>query len=76
MNKIIQIRNVPEDLHRRLKCRAALEGMSLSGYLLREIRDIAERPTLREMAERLASRPPVNPTISPAEVIRRMRDQD
>ena len=38
MSKMIQIRNVPDDLHRRLKSRAALAGMSLSDYLLNEIR--------------------------------------
>ena len=73
---MIQIRNVPDDLHRRLKARAALEGVPLSDYLLREIRDIAERPTPREMEERLASRPKVNLTISPADIIRELRDRD
>jgi plasmid stability protein len=40
---MIQIRNVPETLHRELKSRAALAGMSLSDYLLNEIRQVAER---------------------------------
>ena len=44
---MIQIRNVPDPLHRKLKSRAALAGMSLSDYLLREIRAVAERPTDR-----------------------------
>ena len=43
---MIQLRHVPDDLHRKLKARAAMAGMSLSDYLLREIRDIAERPTV------------------------------
>jgi plasmid stability protein len=43
---MIQIRNVPDALHRRLKSRAALASMSLSDYLLAEIREVAERPTL------------------------------
>jgi antitoxin FitA len=43
---MVQIRNVPEALHRRLKSRAALAGMSLSDYLLSEIRQVAERPTI------------------------------
>ena len=53
MGVMIQIRNVPEDLHRKLKSRAALAGMSLSDYLLDEVRRIAELPTPEEMRERL-----------------------
>jgi len=48
MPKMVQLRNVPEALHRALKSRAAMAGMSLSDYLLSEIREIAERPTLAE----------------------------
>jgi len=47
---MIQIRNVPEALHRRLKFRAALEGMTLSDYLLAELRHVAERPTFGDCA--------------------------
>jgi len=52
MTAMIQIRNVPDELHRRLKSRAALAGMSLSDYLLNEIRQVAERPTLDELRAR------------------------
>ncbi|HEX7958379.1 MAG TPA: hypothetical protein VF493_00580 [Terriglobales bacterium] len=45
MSKMIQIRNVPDALHRGLKDRAAMAGMSLSDYLLMEIKEIAEKPT-------------------------------
>ena len=55
MGKMIQVRNVPEVLHRSLKARAATAGMSLSDYLLGEHREIAERPTLAEFRERLAA---------------------
>src|SRR6266446_4981875 len=48
MSKMIQLRNVPEALHRTLKARAATAGMSLSDYLLAEIREVAERPTVSE----------------------------
>jgi len=72
---MIQIRNVPDDLHRRLKSRAALAGMSLSDYLLREIRESAEKPTLEEMRERLESRSGVNPSVSPADAVRIERDR-
>lgn len=53
---MIQIRNVPEVLHRSLKARAASSGMSLSDYLLGELREIADRPTLAEFRERLHAR--------------------
>ncbi len=53
---MIQIRNVPEALHRQLKSRATLAGMSLSDYLLDEIRRVAERPTIDELRARLHSR--------------------
>jgi plasmid stability protein len=56
MPKMIQLRNVPDNLHRTLKSRAALAGMSLSDYLLQEIKEIAEHPTLGEMRERLHRR--------------------
>jgi len=67
---MIQIRNVPPTLHQRLKAHAALEGMSLSDYLLREIRLAAERPTLGEMKERLAARSSAQPRLSPAAAVR------
>jgi plasmid stability protein len=74
MPKMIQLRNVPESLHRRLKSKAALEGLSLSDYLLREIEDVAERPTMKELAERIASRTPVKYKRSPVEILREERD--
>ncbi|HJU23241.1 MAG TPA: hypothetical protein VJ891_12090 [Casimicrobiaceae bacterium] len=72
---MIQLRHVPDDLHRKLKARAAHAGMSLSDYLLREIRDVAERPTIDELRARIASRTPVNPKVSPARVVRSERDR-
>lgn len=75
MSKMVQIRNVPDDLHRRLKARAALEGLSLSDYLLTEIRRSMERPTLQELRQRLAQRTPVNPRPRPAKAVRMERDQ-
>jgi plasmid stability protein len=74
MSTMIQIRHVPDPLHRKLKARAALEGKSLSDYLLREIRRVAERPTMQEIMERLARLSPVNPRVPPAQVIRDERD--
>ena len=74
MSKMIQIRHVPDSIHRTLKSRAALAGMSLSDYLLRIMRESAECPTLEEMRERLRRREPVNLPVSAAELIRAERD--
>ena len=75
MSKMIQLRHVPDTLHRQLKARAALEGLSLSDFLIREARKIADRPTAAEMRARLAQRAAVTPRVSAAEVLRRERDQ-
>ena len=75
MSKMIQIRNVPAALHRKLKSRAALAGMTLSDYLLKEIREVVERPTMEELRERLGKRSPVNLSISVAEAVREERDR-
>jgi len=75
MSKMIQIRNVPDALHRKLKSRAALEGLTLSDLLLREMELVAERPTLKEMAERLATRTPVKYKVAPAELLREERSR-
>lgn len=72
---MIQIRNVPEAMHRLLKSRAALAGMSLSDYLLDEIRQLAERPTRDEIRARLERRLPVNPSVAPADAVRAERDR-
>ena len=58
MPRMIQVRNVPDGLHRTLKARAAMAGMSLSDFLLAEIRALTERPTLAELRERLHRRTP------------------
>jgi len=76
MSKMIQIRNVPDELHRTLKVRAAKAGMTLSDYLLSEIERVAEKPTLAEMMERLRSREPVELDEPPDVTIRRFRDAD
>ena len=73
MSKMIQLRNVPDALHRILKARAAMAGMSLSDYLLGEIKEIAERPTLAELRERLHKREPVSVKIDTARLIREGR---
>jgi plasmid stability protein len=74
MNKMIQIRNVPEKLHRKLKARAAAEGMTLSDYLREEIERLSTKPTLKQWAEELRKRNVDYGPISAAELIRMDRD--
>lgn len=73
MAKMIQVRNVPDSLHRSLKARAAMAGMSLSDYLLLEFREIADRPTLAEFRERLHARKPVAAVLDTADLVREVR---
>ena len=74
MSKMIQLRHVPDGLHRQLKARAALEGLSLSDFLIREARKIADRPTAAEMRERLARRASAALRVTPPEAVRQERD--
>ncbi len=75
MSRTLQIRNVPDALHRTLKARAALEGLSLSDYLLREVRKSADRPTMTELRARIEAREPIKGDIPPARAIRAERDR-
>jgi antitoxin FitA len=75
MSTMIQIRNVPDPLHRKLKARAALAGMSLSDYLLKQIEAVAEQPTIEELRARLASRSAVTVPLDTAEMIREERER-
>jgi plasmid stability protein len=72
--RTVQIRNVPEHLHRKMKARAALAGMSLSDYLLGIIRRAADRPTREELLERIARRAPVRTRERPAAAVRAGRE--
>ena len=74
MTKMIQIRNVPDSLHRKLKSRAASEGKSLSDFLLEQIGRIAALPSRDEMLARLHGRSKVKLSEPSAKVIRRERD--
>jgi plasmid stability protein len=71
---MIQLRNVPDSLHRTLKARAAIAGMSLSDYLLAEIRWLADRPTIAELRERLRRRTKLAVPVSAAHALRRERE--
>ena len=72
--KDLQVRNVPEDLHRALKSRAAQMGMSLSDYALIELRRAVERPTREEVLQRISKRKPAKLRETAAEAIRAERD--
>jgi plasmid stability protein len=73
MSAMIQIRNVPDKMHRRLKARAATAGMSMSEYLPREIRKIIERPTREELLERVARYPELDLSPEPTDLVREGR---
>ena len=74
MSKMIQLRHVPDALHRQLKSRAALSGLPLSDYLIREVRKIAELPTPEEMRDRLRQRDSYRGKTMPADLLRAERD--
>jgi len=74
MSKMIQLRNVPDELHRRLKARAAANGQTLSDYLIAEVRASAERPTAAEIRSRLLERAPAKVRESAARAVRAERD--
>lgn len=74
MSRMIQVRNVPDALHRSLKARAAMAGMSLSDYLLLEIKEIVERPTVTELRERLRKREPVVVQLDTARLLQEERE--
>ncbi len=74
MSTMLQIRNVPDKLHRTLKARAALAGMSMSDYALRMLRVALERPTREELLARLAKLPAPELDVPPADVIREERE--
>ena len=74
MSVMIQIRNVPTALHRKLKARAAMAGMSLSEYLLRLAERDAEKPTLQEWLALVRQAPAAPPGLSPTDALRAERD--
>lgn len=71
---MVQVRNVPADVHRRLKARAAIEGLTMSDYVLREVRKALDRPTRAELLERLQAGPVRRLGRSAASVIRAERN--
>jgi antitoxin FitA len=79
MGKMVQIRNMPDKMHRILKSRAAQAGLSLSEYLLREMKKVADRPTMEELIERVRHRESVDLGMSAADLVhagRKERDAE
>jgi len=74
MSKMIQVRDVPDEVHSTLKARAAREGMSLSDFIKRELQRTAERPNMREWLERTRQAGPISGKRSAAQIIRELRD--
>lgn len=74
MSKMIQIRHVPDVLHRRLKIRAAEADMTLSDFIKQELELMAARPTLAEMAARLSAMEPVELSEPVVNILREARD--
>lgn len=74
MSRMIQIRNVPEDVHREIKARAARAGMTLSDYLLREVERVIQTPPIEEVLARIASRERPRLSETPAAAVRDERD--
>lgn len=72
MSKMIQVRDVPDDVHRTLKLRATQSGMSLSDYIKRDLVHAAARPTLEEIDARVTARPPSG--VRTADVIADLRE--
>lgn len=73
MPKTIQLRHVPDALHRELKVRAALAGLPLSAFLLNELPHIAQTTTSEQMIARLKRREPYSGKRSPTEALREIR---
>ena len=74
MAKMIQVRDVPDNVHGILKARAAREGMSLSAFIKRELEHIAERPSMREWLDLTRKIKPIPSKLSGAQIVRQLRD--
>jgi plasmid stability protein len=74
MSKMIQVRDVPDQVHSTLKARAAREGMSLSDFIKQELERSAEQPTMREWLESTRQAKPIPTKRSAAQIIRELRD--
>lgn len=74
MSAMIQIRNVPEHIHRTLKARSALLGKTLSDLILEELQAMVSVPSAQELQLELKDAEPFAMRVSAAELIRQERD--
>jgi len=74
MSRMLQVRNLPDEIHRTLKSRAAREGMTLSDFVKRELQNSASLPTQQEWLDRVARAKPVRSDRTAAQIIRALRD--
>lgn len=74
MASAIQVRNIPPDVHRTLKARAAQAGVSLSDFILVELTAIARRPSLEELVGRIEARPRVTGKLDSVRAVRAERE--
>ena len=74
--KTIQVRNVPEDVHRTLRTRASAAGVSLSDYVLGELNRVAERPPVADLLERARARAGGAGRDAIVDAVRAGRDRD
>jgi len=74
MSRMLQVRNLPDQIHRTLKSRAAREGMTLSDFVKRELQNSASLPTQQEWLDRVARAKPVRSDRTAAQIIRALRD--
>jgi plasmid stability protein len=72
MTKMLQVRNVPDEVHARLKERAKAAGMTMSEYVLRELKELADKPSLDEIWRRAEAR---DSSVSLADAARLIRDE-
>lgn len=75
MSTMIQIADVPDDLHRRLEARATATGLSVPDFVLRELKKSLARPSREEILDRLARLPSLKLQPSPADILREERDR-
>ena len=76
MGRMLQIKDVPDDVHRVLKARAALEGLTLTEYARQMLAHVARRPSRAELVAELSRIEPVDTGESAAEALARVRDGD
>jgi antitoxin FitA len=74
MGRMVQIKDVPDDVHRILKARAALAGLTLTEYARRSLEEAARRPSRDELVAELSAIEPVDTGETAAEALARIRD--